>query len=575
MKKTLILYLIIFLTIYSCQKDDGSEKGISLEKINGYVQKGPFLSGTSVTVYELSESQVATGKNFPSQISDNKGTFEINNVDLVSEYVLVKAEGFYFNEVANETSAAQLTLYALSDLTDKKSLNVNVLSTLEKGRVEYLVSGGKTFVEAKEQAQAEILSIFEVSKPDIFESEQLDITEPGDDNAILLAISVVLQGHLSVAELSELIANISNDMKEDGELTDPISGEKLIFNAHKLEPAQIRKNLENRYKALNMNVTIPDFEKYIRQFIENSDFQFNALPELTTNEEVKDIKANSATISGDVFKEGISPVITKGICWSTSQNPDIESARIEVGPGCDTFTCNITGLSENTTYYARAFATNSTGTAYGNEVSFKTKESGTGTVTDIDGNIYHTVQIGDQIWMVENLRTTRYRNGDPIPNITDKTAWQSLTTGGYCWYNNDSKNKPVYGALYNWFAVNDSRKLVPEGWHVPSHQEWTVLWNFLGGQNLAGGKLKETGSLHWTNPNNGATNESGFCALPGGVRSNLGDFYQLGSFGYWWCTDETNNTDAWSVSAGHVLVQMEDYGGCNKNEARSVRCIKD
>lgn len=575
MKKTLILYLIIFLTIYSCQKDDGSEKGISLEKINGYVQKGPFLSGTSVTVYELSESQVATGKNFPSQISDNKGTFEINSIDLVSEYVLVRADGFYFNEVANETSAAQLTLYALSDLTDKKSLNVNVLSTLEKGRVEYLVSGGKTFVEAKEQAQAEILGIFEVSKPDILESEQLDIAETGDDNAILLAISVVLQGHLTVAELSELIANISNDMKEDGVLTDPISGEKLIFNAHKLEPAQIRKNLENRYKALNMNVTIPDFEKYIRQFIENSDFQFNALPELTTNEEVKDVKTNSATISADVFKEGISPVITKGICWSTSQKPDIESARIEVGPGCDTFTCNITGLSENTTYYARAFATNSAGTAYGNEVSFKTKESGTGTVTDIDGNIYHTVQIGDQIWMVENLRTTRYRNGDPIPNITDKTAWQSLTTGGYCWYNNDSKNKPVYGALYNWFAVNDSRNLAPEGWHVPSHQEWTVLWDYLGGWKIAGGKLKETGTLHWKNPNNGATNESGFCALPGGNRNDLGDFYDIGNLGTWWCTDETDNTNAWSVRAVHVLVEIEEWGGCNKNEARSVRCIKD
>lgn len=338
MKKIILLQLLTLLLIAACKTDDDIKDGLSIEKLNGYVQKGPFLSGTSVTFYELSEDLVPTGKNFPSQILDNKGTFEINNVDLVSEYVLLKADGFYFNEVTNGSSAAQLTLYALSDLTDKTGLNVNVLSTLEKARVEYLVSGGKTFVEAKAQAQAEILGIFEVSKPDMLESEQLDIAVTGDDNAILLAISVILQGQLSVAELSELIANISNDIKEDGMLTDPISGEKLIFNAHKLEPAQIRKNLENRYKALSMNVTIPDFEKYIEQFIENSDFQFNALPELTTNEEVKDIRANSATISGDVFKEGISTVIAKGICWSTSQNPDIEDAKMDVGPGCDTFT---------------------------------------------------------------------------------------------------------------------------------------------------------------------------------------------------------------------------------------------
>jgi uncharacterized protein (TIGR02145 family) len=352
-------------------------------------------------------------------------------------------------------------------------------------------------------------------------------------------------------------------------------GEKLVFNAHKLYPDQIRKNLEDRYKSLNVVVNIPDFEKYIGQFIENTGFKFNALPELTTNIEVKDIKTNSAICGGNVSKEGISSVIAKGICWSTDQNADVEDAKKDVGPGCDTFTCNITGLSENTTYYARTYATNSAGTAYGNEVSFKTKESGTGIVTDIDGNIYHTVQIGNQIWMVENLRTTRYRNGDQITNITEKTAWQSLTTGGYCWHNNDSKNKPVYGAMYNWFAVNDKRRLAPEGWHVPSNQEWTVLWNNLGGKNIAGGKLKETGTLHWINPNNGATNESGFCALPGGVRSDLGDFYDIGSYGYWWCTDETNNTDAWSVSAGHVLVEMQDWGGCNKKSAYSVRCIKD
>jgi uncharacterized protein (TIGR02145 family) len=576
MKKQLLLPLLIILLIsLACNNDNDDFKEISLENVSGFVQKGPYLNGTSVTIYELTNELVPTGKNFPSQISDNAGTFEIKNINLISQYVLLKADGFYFNEITNESSTAQLTLYALSDLTNKTDLNVNVLSTLEKGRAEYLISNGKSFAEAKKQAQTEIIGIFEMTKTDMTKSEELDISKTGDDNAILLAVSSVLQGNLAVAELSELIANIGSDIREDGILNDQVLGEKLVFNAHKLYPDQIRKNLEDRYKSLNVVVNIPDFEKYIGQFIENTGFKFNALPELTTNIEVKDIKTNSAICGGNVSKEGISSVIAKGICWSTDQNADVEDAKKDVGPGCDTFTCNITGLSENTTYYARTYATNSAGTAYGNEVSFKTKESGTGIVTDIDGNIYHTVQIGNQIWMVENLRTTRYRNGDQITNITEKTAWQSLTTGGYCWHNNDSKNKPVYGAMYNWFAVNDKRRLAPEGWHVPSNQEWTVLWNNLGGKNIAGGKLKETGTLHWINPNNGATNESGFCALPGGVRSDLGDFYDIGSYGYWWCTDETNNTDAWSVSAGHVLVEMQDWGGCNKKSAYSVRCIKD
>lgn len=576
MKKLILLQLMILLFIVlACNKDNDDFKEISLEKVSGYAQKGPYLNGTSVTIYELTDDLVPTGKNFPSQISDNAGTFEVKNINLISQYVLLKADGFYFNEVTNESSTAQLTLYALSDLTNKTDLNVNVLSTLEKGRTEYLISNGKSFTEAKKQAQAEILNIFEINKKDMTKSEELDISKPGDDNAILLAVSSVFQGYLSVAELSELIANIGIDIREDGILNDQALGEKLIFNANKLYPDQIRKNLEDRYKFFNMVVTIPDFEKYIDQFIENTGFKFNALPELTTNTEVKDIKANSAICGGNVTKEGISSVIAKGICWSTDQNPDIEDYKINVGSGCDTFTCNITGLMANTTYYIRAYATNSTGTAYGNEVSFKTKESGIGVVTDIDGNEYHTVIIGNQVWMVENLKTTKYRNGDPITNLTDKTAWQRTFTGAYCWYNNDIKNKVTYGALYNWYAVDDGRNIAPYGWHVPSADDWNELIDFLGGEMEAGGKLKETGTLHWATPNKDATNEVGFCALPAGSESGI-DFYSLGYDAYFWSTDNGEYGDnAWGLNLyfAHGNAQKGPYG--NKNSAQSVRCIKD
>jgi uncharacterized protein (TIGR02145 family) len=148
------------------------------------------------------------------------------------------------------------------------------------------------------------------------------------------------------------------------------------------------------------------------------------------------------------------------------------------------------------------------------------------TVTDIDGNAYNIVTIGGQAWMKENLKVTKYKDGTTIPLVTATGAWVALTTPGYSFYNN-SVTGGVYGALYNWYTVNTG-KLCPTGWHVPSTTEWTTLETFLGGASVAGGKLKETGTSKWFSPNTGATNETGFTALPGGARNYLGTMKQ-----YW------------------------------------------
>ncbi len=269
----LLLVFILILFILSCKNEEENTK-LSFEKLDGYVQKGPYLNGTAVTISELSSDLSPTGKNFSTQILDNKGTFEIKNVELTSQYVILKADGFYFNEVKNNNSTAQLTLFALSDLTDKISLNINVLSSLEKNRVEYLISNGISFSDSKKQTQSEILSIFEIFKNDLIESELLDITKSGDDNAILLAISVILQGYLSDSELSELLANISTDLREDGILNSQTLGTILINNAKGLKLAEIRQNLENRYETLGSAITIANFEKYVNQFIDSTDFEF-------------------------------------------------------------------------------------------------------------------------------------------------------------------------------------------------------------------------------------------------------------------------------------------------------------
>jgi uncharacterized protein (TIGR02145 family) len=199
------------------------------------------------------------------------------------------------------------------------------------------------------------------------------------------------------------------------------------------------------------------------------------------------------------------------------------------------------------------------------------------TVTDIDGNIYHTVTIGTQIWMVENLKTTKYNDGSDIPQGTPET-WPDLTTPAYCWYNDSAdKYKDTYGALYNWYAVdpasNGGKNICPEGWHVPTDAEWDTLTTYLGGESVAGGKLKETGTVHWID-NMYATNEFGFTALPAGSRWSYEDFCCLGYGGYWWCTTPYDADNGWyreiDASSPYILIN-----GQTKHKGMSVRCIKN
>jgi uncharacterized protein (TIGR02145 family) len=195
-------------------------------------------------------------------------------------------------------------------------------------------------------------------------------------------------------------------------------------------------------------------------------------------------------------------------------------------------------------------------------------------VLDIDSNVYHIVTIGSQVWMVENLKVSKYRNGDPIPNIADGTEWMNLTSGAYCDYENDPINSLTYGKLYNWYSVNDSRELAPAGWHIPSQEEWTQLIDYLGGGVDAGGVLKEAGTMHWESPNTGATNAKGFSALPGGTCGGLFHFYDIGKIGYWWTSTSSDATNAWTRTMYSFNTDASNYEG-QKKLGFSVRCIKD
>lgn len=184
------------------------------------------------------------------------------------------------------------------------------------------------------------------------------------------------------------------------------------------------------------------------------------------------------------------------------------------------------------------------------------------------------VSICSQIWMDKNLDVDHYRNGDPIPKVSDPLQWAALTTGAYCYYNNDSVTyAATYGKLYNWYAVNDPRGLAPAGWHIPSETEWSSFTNCLGG-TFSGGAMKETGTTHWLSPNTGATNSSGFTALPGGDRNFDGAFYQIGNYAFFWSSTSFDNSNAWFhyLSWSGVLIEGDYF---LKQDGFSVRCIRD
>lgn len=310
---------------------------------------------------------------------------------------------------------------------------------------------------------------------------------------------------------------------------------------------------------------------------------------------VTGIGAGFAVSGGEIIYNGGNPVIQRGVCWSLFNFPTIANDFSSNGTGSGTFSSQLAGLNPNTLYYVRAYATTSAGTFYGNEVSFTTTSTvpvpstcgpsdilnplvSYRTMSDQDGNQYKSVVIGTKEWMVENLVVSHYRNGDLIPVQTNDAVWQGLSTGSSCWFNNDSSSVHCpYGKLYNWYAVTDARNICPSGWHVPTDLEWTQLENLLGGASSAGGKLKSVGTQYWQSPNTGATNTSGFSALPGGLRMNDGLFFDFNTYGYWWSSTQYDNLDAWFrvLGYGGSSVGRFQFNYSSKRLGLSVRCVKD
>jgi uncharacterized protein (TIGR02145 family) len=690
--RTLIPMAIVFVLVLSwagCQKDDIGSSEIKKEHITGFVQKGPFINGTQILMSELSADLEQTGKLFSTQIVSNTGLFQINDIALTSNFVEFSGSGFYFDEVKGEASASQLTLFALSDITDLTSVNVNIMTHLERRRVEYLIGQDMSFAKAKETAQSDILAIFGFDNTEMVDSENLDITVNNDANAILLAISIILQGNRSVAELTELMAGISGDLREDGVLDNKNTLENLRLTSLQLDLAQIRQNLKTRYTELGLEASIPPFEKYVQTFLSYTSgeptantmipdsitttgatlqaevnpnsapttviFEYgltdkygnevvlpqnpvngnrNVMVQATieslspattyhyrvkaTNEHGESIGSNQTfTTNGAAPTATISstePLATtasiKGII-----NPNLLETTVTfeygVGESFDNsvvavqsplngeessidVSAKIDGLQANTEYNVRIKAENEVGVIFSETGVFKTYHS---TVTDIDGNIYVATKIGDQIWMAVNLITGKYQNGDEIILAQNDNDWQNAgnsNLGASSSFEGNELNDLFYGRYYNWYAVTDSRNICPQGWRVPGKDDWAsmilsidpgALVNseeyFFVESSTAANDLKSKRTEpqpSWKHPNDLATNNTRFSALPTGFRYQSGNFinsFDPGRSVWYWTNDEYGSEDSVWVLSLDMSPGVIGHNEGRKVEGYGVRCLKD
>jgi hypothetical protein len=361
---------------------------INLTSLGGQAQKGPFNNGTAINIAELTNTLSPTGRNFSTAITDNTGRFSVANVELESPYVELRANGYYFNEVSNEISSGQLTLFALSDLTGKTSLNVNILTHLEKNRMVTLMSGDnpKTFAESKLQAQEEVLAVFDYSRADIPESELLDISQSGAANAKLLAMSAIIQGELTVGQMSQLLANMSTDIASDGTLDDTNLRSTLIENSKNLDIAEVRSHLEAHYSSLGVSANIADFETEVNQFLKPPVAQ--------------DISASTAE----------DTAINITLAGSDPEDESLTYTILEVNNATVTLNGNVANYTPNTNFYGT-----DTFTYYAND---GTSDSNIATVTmtvsgeDDDPNTLDVTTTTDEDVTVDVTLSAEEYDGD-------------------------------------------------------------------------------------------------------------------------------------------------------------------
>jgi uncharacterized protein (TIGR02145 family) len=409
--------------------------------------------------------------------------------------------------------------------------------------------------------------------PQVTTAEVVDIT----DNSALAGGSVTNNGTFSVTERGVCWNSEGNPTLGDTKLASGDGASDFSVTIENLLPET--QYFVRAYATCEMDTVFGSIKSFTTLPV--------PLPVVSISD-AEDITENSAVINAEVVYENDDFEIREhGICPKiNSEYLSFNDLKKPAGQGTGEFTVTLDNLSPEREYEYRAYAITQSDTFYSDYISFTTLAkafSGIdfnpnvsyGEITDVEGNTYKTVEIGTQVWMAQNLNTTQYNDGSAIPLITGEGEWESTTTGAYCNYNNNEANASMYGKLYNAYTV-ETGKLCPAGWHVPSRDEWEALIVFLGGESVAGGKMKEQGTEHWSESGSDITNESGFTALPGGLRNSNGAFNAINIGGYWRAATASESQEGFMVTfwtgswnAGFRI------GEDPKNTGLSVRCIKD
>ncbi len=582
MKQLISISLIVAL-IFSCS--DGEESGISVDNIDGFVQKGPYIGGTQVQIISLNSDLSQTGTNYTTEIGNDQGFFSINNINLASQYLKLSGIGYYFNEISGRLSNSNLSLQTIANIENKNSLNINILTHLERKRVEYLFANGMTFTEAKTKATNEIFNIFCFSAVNTIETETLNILKNGENNAKLLAISLILQANLSVADLSELLFDISADLETDGILDDNQTIEYLRNAASSLiindGLNKIRENIKSRADFLGLtDYNIPDFESHITDYL-----KCNSKPPIISKiVNVDQVTENSANISTFVQANSsetnvileYGPTHDYGSSISAEENPLTGEDIIKIN-------FNLEGLSSSDVgeqYFFRVRAENSKGVVYSN---YETKSFLTrGVLFDIDNNKYYTVKIDQQYWMASNLKTSTYKNGQKISDwLIELNDDNDL--GAWLFYEDKINYNELYGKWYNSNAINSSNGLCPDGWRIPNANDIDILGNYLGteDQNNLNSQWFDAGAKMRVNGESGFEGYGNGYVLFRNPRTNIdGDYFDddLGETAKFWILGKSpSNGDPYAyfhfnTNGGGALsisgLGDKEYGYC-------VRCIKE
>lgn len=518
-------------------------------EVAGVSQKGPFVTGSAVTVQELDGITLKqTGKSFKGTIKSDKGDFAIKDINLESQYAILEASGYYRDEISGKKSAAPVTLRALTDLKDRKHVNINLLTHLEYERVMYLVTEKKkSIAEAKEQAEKEVLATFGI-EGDFAESEDLNIFETGDGNAALLAISVLLQSDVDVAGLTERMGEFSISLAEGGSWDDADAKTAIADWACDVDLkgslSKVRKNVED-WKYAD---TVPAFEKYVSNFWWNN-YGLGACNDKRENETKRNINKLS-----NLYNEYF--VCEKGR-WIIPGDDAKSSSSVE-SPNSSSSSENPPGSS-----------------------SVDSGEPVFGELTDArDGRVYKTVKLGSQEWMAENLNYA--------------------AEGSLC-YEDDEKNCEKYGRLYNWEVALDTSNrgcgdnfsgcrlrsdfqpregICPDGWHVPEHAEWDTLFAYADahGEGESAGDALQAYYRDDYLEKTYSSDRFGFNVVPAGVFNGK-EFSGLGTSSEFW-TASIETTDWLSyISITPSTIHFVKGSGSNVymthiSHAVSVRCVK-